>query len=219
VAQVGKAGVPDGAQCTGDLVGLQRGSASTHGERAWRELENAREFLSQSPRYGPPISLEKADVGLSHAKPFGQVGLGPHSFTTSIAKISAAHGESITYVVILWNAARTDVDPGQILRTQERSIAEASPNIQLASEIALGRLDGDVAQQKLALIQFAAREVAETGAGADNIPEHLRRNAISPASSIVLPAASHGSNPIRLELKAAIRHRPLTRGLVTPGDN
>jgi hypothetical protein len=64
--------------------------------------------------------------------------------------------------------------------------------LHLASEIALGRLDGYVAEQKLDLIQFTAREVAETGTGApqvvrgqlvdpgasrrgaDNIPEHVR---------------------------------------------
>src|SRR2546426_1033930 len=81
-----------------------RGSASTHRKHAWRELENTREFLSQSPWYSAPISLEKADVGLSHAKPVGQLRLGPLSFTTSIAKISAAHVKNITQFVILDNA-------------------------------------------------------------------------------------------------------------------
>src|SRR6202022_4146999 len=93
-----------GAKCRGGLVGLQRGSPRTHRKRAWRELENAHQFLSQSPWYRAPISLEKADVGLSHAKPVGQVGLRPHSFTTSIAKVSAAHGEIITHIVISWSA-------------------------------------------------------------------------------------------------------------------
>jgi len=33
----------------------------------------------------------------------------------------------------------------------------------------IGRLDGDVAKQKLDLTQFAAREVAETSAGAPQV--------------------------------------------------
>jgi hypothetical protein len=61
-----------------------------------------------------------------------------------------------------------------------------------ASEVALSRLDGDVAEQKLDLIEFAAGEVAKASAGAtevvrgqlvgararrrcsDDVPKHLR---------------------------------------------
>ena len=74
-----------------------------------------------------------------------------------------------------------------------QSVVHGNPELLLASEVALRRLDGDVAEQELDLIQFATREVAETGAGApqvvrrqlvdagasrsgaDDIPEHLRR--------------------------------------------
>ena len=84
--------VPDGAQCRGGLLRLQRGSASTHRKCAWRKLENAGQLLSQLPWHSAPISLEKADVGLRHAKPVGQLGLGPLPVTTSTAKVSAAHG-------------------------------------------------------------------------------------------------------------------------------
>jgi hypothetical protein len=45
-----------------------------------------------------------------------------------------------------------------------QSVVHRNSELLLASEIALGRLDGDVAEQKLDLIQFATREVAETGA-------------------------------------------------------
>ena len=49
VSKIGKAGVPDCTQCLFRLIRLKRGSAGTHRQRAWRELENACEFLSQSP--------------------------------------------------------------------------------------------------------------------------------------------------------------------------
>jgi hypothetical protein len=42
------------------------------------------------------------------------------------------------------------------------------------------RLDGDVAKQKLDLIQFAAREVAETGAGASQV---VRGQLVNPGAS------------------------------------
>jgi hypothetical protein len=41
-------------------------------------------------------------------------------------------------------------------------------------------LDGDVAKQKLDLIQFAAREVAETGAGASQV---VRGQLVNPGAS------------------------------------
>ena len=49
-----------------------------------------------------------------------------------------------------------------------------------ASEVALRRLDGDKAKKKLDLIQFAAREVAETAAGA---PQVVRGQPVNPGAS------------------------------------
>jgi len=50
-----------------------------------------------------------------------------------------------------------------------QSIVHGNSKFLFASEVALGRLDGHVTEQKLDLIQFAAHEVAETGAGAPQI--------------------------------------------------
>jgi hypothetical protein len=72
-----------------------------------------------------------------------------------------------------------------------QSVVYGNPELLLASKVAFGCLDGDVAEQELDLIQFTAGEMAETGAGAprvvrselvdrratrcgaDNIPQHL----------------------------------------------
>jgi hypothetical protein len=68
----------------------------------------------------------------------------------------------------------------------------------LASEVALRRLDGNVAEQELDLVEFAAREVAQTRTGsseivrrqfvdagassrrADDVSQHFGRHAVSP---------------------------------------
>lgn len=72
-----------------------------------------------------------------------------------------------------------------------QSVVHGNPELLRASKVAFGCLDGDVAEQELNLIQFAAGKMAETGAsapqvvrsqlvdrgtsrcGADNIPEYL----------------------------------------------
>src|SRR4051794_21281944 len=41
-----------------------------------------------------------------------------------------------------------------------QSVVDGNSALLLASEVALGRLDGDVAEQNLDLVQFAAREMA-----------------------------------------------------------
>jgi hypothetical protein len=50
-----------------------------------------------------------------------------------------------------------------------QSVVHRNPELLLASEVALGRLDGDVAEQELDLIQFAARDVAKPRAGAPQV--------------------------------------------------
>ena len=44
-----------------------------------------------------------------------------------------------------------------------QSVAPGNPELLLASEVALRRLDGDVAEQELHRVEFAAREMAQTG--------------------------------------------------------
>ena len=50
-----------------------------------------------------------------------------------------------------------------------QSVVHGNPELLLASEVAFGCLDGDVAEQELNLIQFAARKMAKTGAGAPQV--------------------------------------------------
>jgi hypothetical protein len=52
------------------------------------------------------------------------------------------------------------------IRFDSQSVVDGTSELLLASERPLSRLDGDVPEQELDLIQFAAREVAETGEGA-----------------------------------------------------
>ena len=47
-----------------------------------------------------------------------------------------------------------------------QSVVYGNPELLLASKVAFGCLDGDVAEQELDLIQFTAGEMTETGAGA-----------------------------------------------------
>src|SRR5438067_13519663 len=92
-----------------------------------------------------------------------------------------------------------------------QSVTHSNSEFLLASEVALCRLGGDVAERELDLIQLAAGEVAETGArasqvvrgqlvnpgpsrrGADHIPEHLRRHAVSPNTPSLVDGAEHGT--------------------------
>jgi hypothetical protein len=89
-------------------------------------------------------------------------------------------------------------NPPWATRFDSQSIVHGNSELLFAPEVTLGRLDGDVAEQKLDLIQFAAGEVAEACAGAPEImrcepvdagapsrcpyhvPEHFRRHAIAP---------------------------------------
>src|SRR2546428_303299 len=63
------------------------------------------------------------------------------------------------------------------IRLDSQSVIHGSPELLLASKVALCRPDGDVAEQKLDLTQFAARKVAETGAGA---PQVVRGQLVDP---------------------------------------
>ena len=50
-----------------------------------------------------------------------------------------------------------------------QTIVHGIPELLLASEIALRRLDGNVAEQEVDLVQFAARQVAQTRTGSSQI--------------------------------------------------
>jgi hypothetical protein len=50
-----------------------------------------------------------------------------------------------------------------------QSVVHGYPELLLASEVALCRLNREVAEQELDLIQFAAREMTETGARAPQV--------------------------------------------------
>jgi hypothetical protein len=94
-----------------------------------------------------------------------------------------------------------------------QSVVHRNPELLLASKIALRCLDGDVSEQELDLIEFATREVAETGTGtakvvrgklldagasrrgADDVPEHLRRHAVAPDTPGLVDCAEH--RPVR----------------------
>ena len=69
-------------------------------------------------------------------------------------------------------------------------VVHCNPELLLASEIALRRLDGDVAEQELDLIQFAARQVAQTGASA---PQVVRGELVIPARAAAARTTSHST--------------------------
>src|SRR5688500_3045600 len=50
-----------------------------------------------------------------------------------------------------------------------QSVVHGSPELLLASEVALGRLNRDVPEQELNLVQFATREMAQTGTSASEV--------------------------------------------------
>jgi hypothetical protein len=87
------------------------------------------------------------------------------------------------------------------VRLDSQSVVHGNPELLLASEVALCRLDGNVAEQELDLIQFTAREVAEAGARAPQIVrgqlcrclrEPLRRASHHTAPSVTCHLAGHG---------------------------
>jgi hypothetical protein len=55
------------------------------------------------------------------------------------------------------------------IRFDSQSVVHGNPELLLASKITLRGLDGDMSEQKLDLIQFAACEMAERGAGAPQV--------------------------------------------------
>ena len=55
------------------------------------------------------------------------------------------------------------------VRFDSQSVVHGNPEFLLGSEQALRRLDGDVAQQELDLVEFAAGQVAQTGTGPPQI--------------------------------------------------
>jgi hypothetical protein len=59
-----------------------------------------------------------------------------------------------------------------------QSVVDGSSEPLLAAEVPLGRLDRDVPEQKLDLIQFTACEMAETRASA---PQIVRGQLVDPA--------------------------------------
>jgi hypothetical protein len=61
-----------------------------------------------------------------------------------------------------------------------QSVVYSGSELLFASEVALRGLDGDVSEQELDLIQFAAGEMAETGAGA---PQVVRGQLVDPGAS------------------------------------
>ena len=86
-----------------------------------------------------------------------------------------------------------------------QSVVYGNPELLLASEVAFGCLDGDVAEQELDLIQFTAGEMAETGAGA---PQVVRSERPEPAAT----TSSAVSSNARLDRpRAECCHRALTR--------
>jgi hypothetical protein len=80
-----------------------------------------------------------------------------------------------------------------------------------APEVPLRRLDGDVAEEKLDLLEFATGQVAQPRARAakvvrgqlldagvrggrpDDIPEHLRRHPVAPDSAGLVDRAEYGA--------------------------
>src|SRR5688500_7436467 len=90
-----------------------------------------------------------------------------------------------------------------------QSVVHGSPELLLASEVALCRLNRDVPEQELNLVQFATREMAETGTrasevvgcelvdagpsggGAHDVPQHLRRHAFAPDTADLVDRAEH----------------------------
>lgn len=89
------------------------------------------------------------------------------------------------------------------VRLDAQPIVHGVPELLLAAKVALGRLDGDVPEQELDLVQFATGQVAQTGArapkvvrrqlldvgalrgGAHHIPQHLGGQAVAPDATVL----------------------------------
>ena len=72
---------------------------------------------------------------------------------------------------------------GSTLRFDADPIIDGAANALLAAQVSLGRLNGDVPEKKLNLLQFATRSVAEPGAGATKV---VRRKPLDPCFAGVL---------------------------------
>lgn len=84
------------------------------------------------------------------------------------------------------------------LRFDADFVVHSESELLLAAEVMFRRLDGDVAEEKLDLVELAAGQVTETRTGAsqivgrqliysgslgrslDDLPKHLRRHALAP---------------------------------------
>src|SRR5262249_2697215 len=93
------------------------------------------------------------------------------------------------------------------IRLDAKPVVHGDPELLFASEVALRGLDGDVPEEELDLIQFAAIKVAEARAGSpqvvrrqpvgarasrrrpDYIHQHLGRHAISPDTASLVDRA------------------------------
>jgi hypothetical protein len=107
------------------------------------------------------------------------------------------------------------------IRFDSQSIVHCNPELLLAPKVALGRLDRDVAEQKLDLIRFAAGEVAETGAGA---PQVVRGQLVDPCASRRrapftrrIPATSSGLKRPASAASYAMRRTAASRTLMVAG--
>ena len=87
---------------------------------------------------------------------------------------------------------------GSVLRFDADPIIDGAANALLATQVSLGRLDGDVPEKKLNLLQFATRRVAEPGAGATKV---VRRKPLDPCFAGVL-------TDLRAKLLSPSVHRP-----------
>ena len=89
-------------------------------------------------------------------------------------------------------------DPGAVLRLVEsrgtrfnaQAVVDGVPELLLSPEVALGRLDRDVTEQELDLIQFDAGKMAETGAGA---PQVMRGSLSMPARAAAARTTSQST--------------------------
>ena len=92
-----------------------------------------------------------------------------------------------------------------------QSVVYGNPELLLASEVAFGCLDGDVAEQELDLIQFTTGEMAETGAGA---PQVVRSQLVDrgtsrwPTRSAITQCSSRCWIDPRLRANSSARRRP-----------
>src|SRR3974377_440691 len=91
------------------------------------------------------------------------------------------------------------------------AVIDSVPMLLLAPEVPFCRLDRDVPEQELDLIQFAAGQMAQTGTGAtqimrsepldtgtgcslpNHLPEHLRRHPLAPAPARFVGATKQGT--------------------------